>query len=152
MKFEPAIYLDRLVKDVLLYGGRIVIRELESRRDLMALSENLIINSSGLGARELFDDKEMHPYKGQLTLLTPQPDVDYETAGGLASTSGYAGVSLHMSPRSDGIAPWRDRRVRRVVARAECGRTSKGRRRPHGALLLDAPPLEGHLIWIAVHY
>lgn len=104
MKYEPAIYLDRLVKDVRLFGGRIVIREFETARDLMALSETLIINCTGLGSRELFEDENVLPYKGQLTLLTPQPEVDYETGGGLETTSGMAGVFLHMTPRSDGIA------------------------------------------------
>ena len=104
MKYDPAIYLDRLVRDVILFGGRIVIREFETRRDFMALGETLIVNCTGLGARDLFDDKEVIPYKGQLTLLAPQPEVDYETGGGLSTTSGQRGVFLHMTPRSDGIA------------------------------------------------
>ena len=104
MKFDPATYLDRLVRDVILFGGRIVIRELETRRDLMSLAETLIVNCTGLGSRDLFDDKEVTPYKGQLTLLAPQPEVNYETSGGIRTTSGYGGVSLHMTPRSDGIA------------------------------------------------
>ena len=87
MKFEPAIYLDRLVRDVILFGGRIVIRELEDKRDLMSLTEPIIVNCTGLGARDLFDDEEVVPYKGQLTLLVPQSEVDYETSGGLHSTS-----------------------------------------------------------------
>jgi len=104
MKYDPAIYLDRLVRDVILFGGKIVIREFETRRDLMSLAESLIVNCSGLGARDLFDDKEVIPYKGQLTLLAPQSDVNYETSGGLRTTSGRAGVFLHMTPRADGIA------------------------------------------------
>ena len=104
MKYEPAIYLERLVRDVILFGGRIVIREFETRRDLMALTETLIVNCTGLGARDLFDDEEVIPYKGQLTLLAPQAEVNYETSGGLRTTSGQAGVFLHMTPRSDGIA------------------------------------------------
>lgn len=104
MKYDPAIYLDRLVRDVRLHGGRIVVRELESRQELMSLAEPLIVNCTGLGARELFGDEELTPYKGQLTLLVPQPEVDYETGGGLAATSGQAGVMLHMTPRSDAIA------------------------------------------------
>ena len=104
MKYDPAIYLDRLVRDVILFGGRIVIREFATRRDLMALPETLIVNCSGLGSRDLFDDEGVIPYKGQLTLLAPQDDVNYETSGGLRTTSGQAGVFLHMTPRSDGIA------------------------------------------------
>ncbi len=104
MKFEPAIYLDKIVRDVILFGGRIVIREFEAKRDLMSLTEPIIVNCTGLGAKELFEDDEVVPYKGQLTLLVPQSDVAYETGGGLRTTSGQAGVFLHMTPRSDGIA------------------------------------------------
>lgn len=104
MKFDPAIYLERLMQDVRLFGGGVEIREFQSRRDLMSLSETLIINCTGLGSRDLFDDKGVVPYKGQLTVLVPQPEVNYETGGGLSTTSGHAGVSLHMTPRSDGIA------------------------------------------------
>jgi D-amino-acid oxidase len=104
MKYNPSIYLDRLVRDVRTFGGRIVIREFTTRRDLMSLTENLIVNCSGLGSRELFEDETLIPVKGQLTLLVPQPEVTYETGGGLSSTSGAAGVGLHMTPRNDAIA------------------------------------------------
>ncbi len=104
MRIEPAAYLDALVHDVLDFGGRIVIRKLESARELMTLSEPLIVNCTGLGSRELFDDQELIHVKGQLTLLVPQPEVDYRTSGGLQSTSSTPGVGLHMTPRADGIA------------------------------------------------
>ena len=104
MRIEPSIYLDRLVRDVVLFGGRIVAQEIASRRDIASLSESLIINCTGLGSRELFDDQELTPHKGQLTLLAPQPEVDYSTFGGLRTSSGEPGVGLHMMPRNDGIA------------------------------------------------
>ncbi len=104
MRIEPAIYLDALVRDVLLHGGRIKIRTFDTRRDLMALTENVIVNCTGLGSRDLLGDNELTPIKGQLTLLVPQSDVNYKTSGGLDSTSGQFGIGLHMTPRSDGIA------------------------------------------------
>ena len=104
MRIEPAIYLDALVRDVLLHGGRIKIRTFDTRRDLMALTENVILNCTGLGSRDLLGDNELTPIKGQLTLLVPQSDVNYKTSGGLDSTSGQFGIGLHMTPRSDGIA------------------------------------------------
>ena len=104
LRIEPAIYLDRLVRDVILFGGRIAIRSFESRRDLAALTENVIVNCTGLGSRELFEDRTLTPYKGQLTLLAPQSEVNYATNGGFGSDEEHSAMPLHMSPRSDGIA------------------------------------------------
>lgn len=103
MRIEPAIYLDALVRDVLLFGGRIVIRKFDTPRDLMTLTEPVIVNCTGLGSRTLFSDEEVIPVKGQLTLLVPQPEINYRTSGaGGGSISGQRGVG--MNPRSDGIA------------------------------------------------
>ena len=104
MRIEPAVFLDAILRDFILFGGRTVIRELSTPRDLMSLRETLIVNCTGLGSRDLFDDQEVTPYKGQLTLLAPQPEVNYSTFGGLRTTSGESGVFLHMMPRRDGIA------------------------------------------------
>lgn len=104
MRIEPSVFLDAHLRDFMSFGGRTVIREFNAPRDLMSLGEQLIVNSTGLGSKDLFDDQEMSPYKGQLTLLAPQSDVNYGTGGGLRTTSGERGVGLHMTPRRDGIA------------------------------------------------
>ena len=89
LRFEPSLYLDALMRGVIAYGGRIVVRSFESPRDLAALSEPVIVNCTGLGSATLFDDRELVAVKGQLVVLLPQPEVTY-TAGG-------------MMPRGDGI-------------------------------------------------
>ena len=89
MRIEPSIYLDALVRDFRLFDGRIVIRAFGTPLDLMTLNENLIVNCTGLGARTLFGDETMFPVKGQLTVLIPQPEVNY---------------SCRAMPRHDGIA------------------------------------------------
>jgi len=104
MRIEPAIFLDAMMRDFRLFGGRTVTREFSAPRDLMSLAETLIVNCTGLGSRALFDDQELTPVKGQLTLLAPQDDVNYKMFGGLSSTSGAPGMGLHMTPRRDGIA------------------------------------------------
>lgn len=101
MRIEPSIYLDRLVSDVREAGAPIVIRRFDSRRALATLPEQLVFNCTGLGAKALVGDDELTPLKGQLTLLVPQPEVDYSTFG---SATPAAGGFVHMSPRSDGIA------------------------------------------------
>jgi len=89
IRFEPSIYLDALMRDVVTFGGRIAIRTFDTPRDLMSLPEQVIVNCTGLGAKKLFGDEELVPVKGQLTVLVPQPEVTYSMGG--------------MLPRNDGI-------------------------------------------------
>ena len=89
IRIEPSIYLDALMRDFRVFGGRIVIRTFDTPRDLMSLDENLIVNCTGLGSATLFSDTTMVPVKGQLTVLIPQPEVNY---------------ACRVMPRRDGIA------------------------------------------------
>jgi D-amino-acid oxidase len=94
MLIEPAIYLPALMRDFQIAGGKIVVRDFAVARDLMALSENVIFNCTGLGARTLFNDQELTPIRGQLTFLLPQPEIQYMTTGP---------GDIYMFPRHDGI-------------------------------------------------
>ena len=74
--------------------------EIADLEQLAALAEPVIVNCTGMGARELFGDDSLVPIKGQLVVLRPQPGIDYLTVGGgRFSTRG----SQYMFPRSDGI-------------------------------------------------
>lgn len=99
LRIEPSIYLDELMEEFLLFGGRVRIRDFETLRDLMSLDEPLIANCTGLGARALFGDETMTPVKGQLTFLAPQPEIGYSLEG-----SAPGGGRIGVLPRSDGIA------------------------------------------------
>jgi len=99
LAIEPNLYLDALVRDFLLFGGKIVIRKFDTPRDLTSLSESVIVNCTGLGSKTLFNDGELIPVKGQLTVCVPQPEVRYRANGRLAN--GAAAGSIN--PRSDGI-------------------------------------------------
>ena len=97
MLIEPPIYLNALLEDFYLAGGKLKIKTFNSSADVSALSEEVIMNCTGLGAGKLFNDKEIIPVKGQLTVLLPQPEIDYS----------YVFPShdnlLYMFPRKDGI-------------------------------------------------
>jgi glycine/D-amino acid oxidase-like deaminating enzyme len=93
MLIEPAIYLGALIRDFHAAGGRIVIREFASTREVAALPEQLIFNCTGLGALDLFGDTELTPIRGQLVFLLPQPEIDYCMIG----------PGIYMFPRHDGI-------------------------------------------------
>ena len=96
MIVEPAIFLRRVRDDFLRAGGHFEIRDFASRDELLAVTEPVIFNCTGLGARALFDDTELEPAKGQLVFLPPDPVVDFITVGG------GTGVS-YMFPRSGEI-------------------------------------------------
>ena len=103
MRIEPSIYLDALVRDFLLWGGHIKIRKFDTPRDLATLSEQIIVNCTGLGAQAIFGDQDLVPLKGQLTHFVPQPEVNYQTLGGVRP-EGPNDFGIHMMPRQDGIA------------------------------------------------
>jgi D-amino-acid oxidase len=93
MFIEPPTYLRALMRDLHLAGGRIVVRDFAAPEELSRLPQPVVVNCTGLGARELFGDRELTPIKGQLTVLLPQPEVDYATVT----------EDLYMFPRRDGI-------------------------------------------------
>jgi glycine/D-amino acid oxidase-like deaminating enzyme len=78
--------------DFYIAGGRVVVKEFRNRREIARLREQVVFNCTGLGSRELFDDQELEPVRGQLEVLLPQPEIDY-----CYLSSGY------MFPRRDGI-------------------------------------------------
>jgi D-amino-acid oxidase len=103
LRFEPSIYLDALMLDVVAFGGKIRIRKFETPADLMALDESLIVNCTGLGSKTLFGDRDLVPLKGQLVVLIPQEEVNYGTNGGVRIATAEPGIGIHMMPRRDGI-------------------------------------------------
>jgi D-amino-acid oxidase len=93
MFIEPSVYLNALLRDFYIAGGRVRRVTFAEPRQLGSLSEPVVINCTGLGARELFGDRELEPVKGQLTALLPQPEVNYAMVSN----------ALYMFPRRDGI-------------------------------------------------
>ncbi|MEM8985276.1 MAG: FAD-dependent oxidoreductase [Pseudomonadota bacterium] len=77
MMIDPDRFLRALMRDIKVVGGKIVRRRFESADDIFSLKERLIFNCTGLGAGALFDDTELTPVRGQLTMLLPQPEIDY---------------------------------------------------------------------------
>ena len=93
MLIETPVYLEAVLRDFMIMGGRVVVRDFAESGQLEMLEEPVIVNCTGMGAKQLFGDKELTAIKGQLTVLLPQPEVDYITLAG----------NLYMFPRRDGI-------------------------------------------------
>ncbi len=93
MIIEPPIYLAALLDEIRLAGASVKVMELRDKSEIQKLPEKLVLNCTGLGAKALFADGELTPVKGQLTILLPQPEVQYSVGQG----------DLYMFPRTDGI-------------------------------------------------
>ena len=93
MYVETGRYLRQMIRDVQIAGGKIEVRRFASPGEIALLAERLVFNCTGLGSRDLFGDQDLHPARGQLAILEPQPEVRYAFTGG----PGY------MFPRPDGI-------------------------------------------------
>jgi glycine/D-amino acid oxidase-like deaminating enzyme len=77
MMIETPLYLRRMGLDVRQAGGEIHVREFADISQVQALPEQTIFNCTGLGAGRLFGDTEIEPVRGQLAILLPQPEIDY---------------------------------------------------------------------------
>jgi len=94
MLVEPPTYLNAVLTDFHIGGGVVQVMHFDHVSQLQQLPESVIFNCTGLGARALFDDQELIPVKGQLTVLLPQPEVDYIA---------LMEDDLYMFPLTDGI-------------------------------------------------
>ena len=89
---EPPILLPKLLADLAAAQAPCVAREFANAADVLSLSEDIIVNCTGLGAGKLFNDRLMIPVRGQLVMLPAQPGLQY-----LFSGHGY------LFPRQDAV-------------------------------------------------
>jgi glycine/D-amino acid oxidase-like deaminating enzyme len=93
MNFNVAELTHLLTRDFLTEGGRIVQTEFHTPADLARLSEPVVVNCTGYGARALWKDETLLPVRGQISWLAPQPEARYGVR--------YRGISVISRP--DGI-------------------------------------------------
>jgi hypothetical protein len=93
LTFNIAGYSRQLINDFLIGGGKIEPAEFHSPGDMGRLTQKVIINATGYGARALWKDESVVPVRGQIAWLIPQPEVNY----------GLSYRDVHMVARRDGI-------------------------------------------------
>jgi hypothetical protein len=92
---EPPIFLPKLVSDLNGRGVPLRTKTFHSMSEVFSdpeISQKVVVNCTGLGAREICNDKKVHAVKGQLVMLPPQPELDY-----LFCAPGY------LFPRQDAV-------------------------------------------------
>jgi D-amino-acid oxidase len=78
---EPPIFLARILNDLAAAGVARNTREFHDLGEVSGMAETIIVNCTGLGSQKICRDKLVHPIKGQLVLLPPQPNLQYLFAG-----------------------------------------------------------------------
>jgi D-amino-acid oxidase len=93
MQFNVAELAHLMTNDFLLEGGHIETMTFNSPADLARLSQPVVVNCTGYGARALWQDESVTPVRGQIAWLAPQPEVRY----------GLYYRHVNVLPRPDGI-------------------------------------------------
>ena len=73
-RIDVPIYMDDLFNVVVRMGAEVIRKTIHSFSEL---PEDIIVNCTGLGARELAQDSTVYPVRGQLLYLDPQKSIDY---------------------------------------------------------------------------
>ena len=92
-QIDTSVYLPRLLREFRERGGRLQNRSFSNLQQIKDLPEKVVFNCMGLGTRRVFQDAQLRPIKGQLTVLEAQPQVDYVVIAN----------GLYMMPRSGEI-------------------------------------------------
>ena len=77
LTFNVAGYSRQLLNDFFVEGGKIDHVEFHSPSELSQLTQKVVINTTGYGARALWKDESIVPVRGQIAWLIPQPEVNY---------------------------------------------------------------------------
>ena len=93
MFIQPPVYLDAMLRELRIAGVPVEVRTFRDAKEILSLPEPVVVNCTGLGAKDLFGDEELTPIKGQLTILLPEEEISYATMA----------PELYMFPRRDGI-------------------------------------------------
>ncbi len=93
--FDITAHSQGLMRQFHAAGGACVQREFGALDEVLALRENVIVNATGFGAKQLLGDASLVPVRGQTALLPAQPE--------LRCSAYWPGHNLTMIARGDGV-------------------------------------------------
>jgi glycine/D-amino acid oxidase-like deaminating enzyme len=93
LTFNIAAYAKQLLTEFLAEGGNVEHIEFHSPSELNQLTQKVVINATGYGARALWKDESIVPVRGQIAWLIPQEGVHY----------GVSYKNIDILARRDGI-------------------------------------------------
>lgn len=120
---DMPVYLRWMLERFRAQGGALTLlaEPLRDIGELTALPHDVVINCSGLGARELCRDALVYPIRGQVAMVGPQPQLDFSiSADGfyIYPRSSDTVIGGTVEPFADSERP--DPSVTSVLVRAAC--------------------------------
>lgn len=100
LRIDVPTYMQDLFGEVAKKGARIEQKTFKKPSEILNLNEEIIFDCTGLGARELFNDNQLFPIRGQLVYLNPNPNIDYMI---FARTNNTKVPYLYMIPHKSRI-------------------------------------------------
>ncbi len=98
---EGQLFVEDLFSKVKTKGAYLMQRRFQDLNDILNLSEEIIINCTSMGSRELFNDQEFMPVRGQIIYFLPQEGVDFLLYQNVPNST-TSWVSIY---------PWNDRLI-----------------------------------------
>jgi D-amino-acid oxidase len=121
LTFNIADYSRQLLNDFLIAGGAIETREFHSPQDLAGVPQPAVINCTGYGARQLWQDESIVPVRGQIAWLIPQEGVNYGLGyGDLNVLARRDGIVIQPNPQGENTG-WNDSNEQPDRQAAEAG-------------------------------
>jgi D-amino-acid oxidase len=74
---DGKLFMEDLYSKVKIKGALLHQKHFESKEDLLDLNESIIVNCMSYGSRQVFNDQEFIPVRGQLVYFSPQEGIDY---------------------------------------------------------------------------
>lgn len=96
---DGKLFMEDLYSKVQSKGAVLQQRHFETLQDILKLEETVIINCMSMGAREIFNDQDFIPARGQIIYYKPQEGIDYLLYQNVPNDTNYW-VSIY---------PWSDR-------------------------------------------
>ena len=86
---NPTILLPKLVADLRAARVRFERRDIANEDELRAVDADIVVNCTGLGAKDMLLDTQMVPIRGQLVILQNPRQLKYMFSGGCGNEVAY---------------------------------------------------------------
>ncbi len=77
LSIDGKLFIEDLYSKVRAKGAVLIQRRFEDLEDILSLEEPTIVNCTSMGSRELFNDQEFMPARGQLIHFKQQKEIDF---------------------------------------------------------------------------